>query len=70
MAARPQDKYGSDRQIVHETCVWNERITDESARSPVCILGRVFINVPVSHTFPMPALFSNHLLTGFPDPKL
>lgn len=66
IAARPEDKYGNDMQIVHKTSVRNKRLT-ESARFPVYVVGMIFINVPRSGTFPTPALFSNyHLPTWFP----
>ena len=55
IAARPEDRYGNDMQIVHETCVWNKRITEDRPRPPVYMLGIIFVDVPMSGTFPTPA---------------
>lgn len=68
IAARPEDKYGNNMQILHKTSVRNKRIMEESARFSVYMVGIIFINVPMSGTFPTPALFSNpHLPTWFPS---
>ena len=55
IAATPEGKCGHDMRIVPETCVRKKRMTEESTRFAVYVLGLVFIDVPMSGTFPTPA---------------